>query len=175
MAITQSLIRLTLREGGDLGQEIARVNNLLAASNEESMFATAFCAVIDVNTGEITYGNCGHNPPLLLQRDGTLDQLTPTGPPLAVSAVGVFRTARRSLAAGDRLILFSDGLPEATNRNGDFFGDERFERAIRECAEATAQDMVRGVISRVTEFESGAQRYDDIACVSLLYRGAAGN
>ncbi len=175
MAITQSLIRLTVREGGDLAEEITRVNNLLAASNEELMFATAFCAVIDVNTGEITFSNCGHNPPLLLRRDGTIDKLTPTGPPLAASAYKTFKTENRSLAAGERLILFSDGLPEATNRNGEFFGDERIEHALREYAEATAKDLVRGVIHRVTEFENGAPRYDDIACVSMLYRGAAGN
>jgi phosphoserine phosphatase RsbU/P len=174
MAITQSLIRLMVREGGDLAEEIARVNNLLAASNEEAMFATAFCAVIDVNTGEIAYSNCGHNPPLLLQCDGTIDRLTPTGPPLAASTNRTFKVTRRLLSAGDRLILFSDGLPEATDRHGEFFGDEKIERVLREYAEATARDMVRGVINRVTEFENGAQRYDDIACVGLLYRGAAG-
>jgi len=175
MAITQSLIRLTVREGGDLSEEIVRINNILAASNEESMFATAFCAVIDVDAGEITYSNCGHNPPLLLQRKGTIDQLKRTGPPLAASTNSTFKIARRSLSAGDRLILFSDGLPEATNRDGEFFGDERIEQAVRKYAEATAQDLVRGIIKRVTEFEKGAPRYDDIACVSLLYRDAARN
>ena len=175
MAITQSLIRLTVREGGDLSEEMARINNLLAAGNEESMFATAFCAVVDVRAGEITYSNCGHNPPLLLRRNGTIDQLTRTGPPLAASTSSIFKIARRPLSAGDSLILFSDGLPEATNRDGAFFGDERIERAIRECAGATAQDLVRDIIKRVTEFENGASRYDDIACVGLLYRGVAGN
>jgi len=175
MAITQSLIRLTVREGGDLSEEMARINNLLAAGNEESMFATAFCAVIEVDTGEITYSNCGHNPPLLLRRNGTIDQLTRTGPPLAASTNSIFKIAKRPLSAGDRLVLFSDGLPEATNRDGAFFGDERIEQAIRENAEATAQDLVRDIIKRVTEFENGAPRYDDIACVNLLYRGVAGN
>jgi phosphoserine phosphatase RsbU/P len=171
MAITQSLIRLMVREGGDLAAQITRVNNLLAANNEESMFATAFCAVIDVDTGEVTYSNCGHNAPLLLRGDGTIDQLTPTGPPLAARADATLKTATRWLAAGDRLILFSDGLPEATDPNGEFFGDLRIEQAVREYAESAARDLVRGIIGNVTEFVSGAPQYDDIACVTVVYRG----
>lgn len=171
MVITQSLIRLMMREGCDLAMEITRVNNLLAANNEELMFATAFCGVIEVNTGEFIYSNCGHSPPLLLRHDGTIDRLPPTGPPLAARAHATLKTATRSLTAGDRLILFSDGLSEATNPNGDFFGDDRIERAVREYAQVAAQDMVRGIIRRVTEFENGAPRYDDIACVTVVYRG----
>lgn len=175
MAITQSLIRLVLREGGDLAANLARVNNLLAASNEEAMFATAFCALIDVTTGDLTYSNCGHNPPLLLQCNGMIEQLRSTGPPLAASSGATFKAATRSIGAGDRLILFSDGLPEATNRSGEFFGDEKIERAIRHFATATAEDLVHGLINQVTDFESGAPRYDDIACVSLVYRGRMGD
>lgn len=174
MAITQSLIRLTLREGGDLAAQIARVNNLLAANNEELMFATAFCAIIEMETGRLIYSNCGHNAPLLLHRDGTIEHLRPTGPPLAASAHVMFTTANRSLAAGDRLILFTDGLPEAANRNGQFFGDDKVERVIRENADAAAHDLVQAVMDKVIEFEDGAPKYDDIACVSVIYRGPAG-
>ncbi len=109
MAITQSLIRLVLRDGGDRAVNLERVNNLLAASNEEAMFATAFCALIDVATSDLTYSNCGHNPPLLLQRNGMIEQLRPTGPPLAASPGARFKTAMRSIAAGDRLVLFRTG------------------------------------------------------------------
>jgi serine phosphatase RsbU (regulator of sigma subunit) len=56
-----------------------------------------------------------------------------------------------------------------------FFGDEKIERAIRHFATATAEDLVHGLINQVTDFESGAPRYDDIACVSLVYRGRMGD
>jgi serine phosphatase RsbU (regulator of sigma subunit) len=174
MAITQSLIRLTLREGGDFAEGIARVNNLLAENNNEAMFATAFCAIIEIKTGQLTYSNCGHNAPLLLHRDGTIDQLKSIGPPLAASASVVFKTAGQRLVAGDRLVLFSDGLPEATNRKGEFFGDATVERTIRENSENDAQGLVRGIIDKVVEFEGGAPRYDDIACVGLIYHGQRG-
>jgi sigma-B regulation protein RsbU (phosphoserine phosphatase) len=165
---------LTVREGGDLAEEIARVNNLLAVNNEETMFATAFCAVVDVKTGEVVYSNCGHNAPLLIHRDGTMTKLLPTAPPLAAANDVVFRTSIRSIVPGDRLILFSDGLPEATNHSGEFFGDEKIEQVIRESADRTAQGLVRTIFNHVTEFKGGAPRYDDIACVALVYHGPIG-
>jgi Stage II sporulation protein E (SpoIIE) len=111
------------------------------------------------------------NPPLLLHRDGTIDQLSPTGPPLAASTYTKLKTANRRLSAGDRLILFSDGLPEAINPKGEFFSEERIERVVREYAEAPARDIVGGIIGSMVEFEDGATRNDDVACVSLVYRG----
>lgn len=69
------------------------------------------------------------------------------------------------------MILFSDGVPEATHPNGEFFGDERIEQVVREFVDAAAPDLVRGIVGRVTEFESGALRNDDIACVSVVYQG----
>jgi serine phosphatase RsbU (regulator of sigma subunit) len=172
MAITQSLVRLTLREDGDLAAQIARVNSLLAADNTEAMFATAFCAIVDIGAGCLTYSNCGHNAPLLLRRDGMIERLGPTGPPLAAAANVQFRTASRPFDDGDGLVLFSDGLPEATNRVGEFFGDDNVERTVREHATSRAQALVRGLLSRAAKFEDGAPRYDDIACVALIYRRA---
>jgi sigma-B regulation protein RsbU (phosphoserine phosphatase) len=90
---------------------------------------------------------------------------------LAASASVTFKTADRSLIAGDRLVLFSDGLPEATNCNGEFFGDAEIERAIRENSENDARGLVRGIFDKVIQFEGGTPRYDDIACISMIYHG----
>jgi serine phosphatase RsbU (regulator of sigma subunit) len=109
-----------------------------------------------------------------MHRDGTMTKLLPTAPPLAAAKDVVFRTSIRSIGPGDRLILFSDGLPEATNRSGEFFGDEKIEHVIRENADRTARGLVRAIVDHVTEFESGTPRYDDIACVALVYHGPTG-
>lgn len=172
MAITQSLIRLTLREGGDdLSEGIARVNNLLAANNAEAMFATAFCTIIDVEIGQLTYCNCGHNPPFLLHRDGSIEHLKATGPPLAASAAARFKKEVQRFVLGDRLVLFTDGLPEATSCSGEFFGDANVERIIREGPKNDARTLVQTIIEAVAQFEQGSARYDDIACLSVIYRG----
>jgi serine phosphatase RsbU (regulator of sigma subunit) len=170
MAISQSLVRVTLREGRDLGAEIARVNDMLAVNNDEAMFATAFCAVIDATSGEAVYCNCGHNAPLVLRNDGSAEPLPPTGPPLAARQNASFRVGTARLSPGDLLFLFTDGLPEASNAGGEFFGDERVAQAVRAHAGMPARDAVVGVISKVRQFESGAPQYDDIACLALIYR-----
>lgn len=174
MAITQSLIRVMVRNGQNLSVEIGNVNNLLAANNEEAMFATAFCAILDAVSGDVVYCNCGHNAPLLLRANGTIDQLAPTGPPLAARQGAAFKTGNAKLAAHDRLILFSDGLPEATNPGGAFFGDEQVQQVVKGLANSSARELVRGIIGKVNEFENGAPQFDDIACVGLVYRGATG-
>lgn len=171
MGMVQLLIRLVLAEAPDLGEGLARINNRLAAKNEESMFATAFSAIIEADTGELIYSNCGHNPPLLLRRDGAIEKLLPTGPPLAAAQQRSFRTATLRLVPGDRLVCFSDGLPEATNRRGEFFGEQRVEQAVRDNAQAEVEELVKNVINSMTEFAEGAVPYDDVVCLGLLYRG----
>ncbi|HET7850615.1 MAG TPA: SpoIIE family protein phosphatase [Pseudolabrys sp.] len=171
MAIVQSVIRVVVRNTDDLAVEIGRVNALLAANNRESMFATAFCGVVNVASGDLVYCNCGHNAPLLLRNDGRLEELAPTGPPLAARMNASFKADARRLAAGERLILFSDGLPEASNPQGNFFGDERIREAVLGHARAPARELVTGIIGKVDQFTNGAPAYDDIACLSLIYRG----
>jgi serine phosphatase RsbU (regulator of sigma subunit) len=172
MAMVQSLVRIMVREGGDLGSALTRVNNLLAAHNEESMFATVFCAVIGVDTGDVIYCNCGHNAPLLLRRGGVMERLTPTAPPLAASTRPSLRTATLQLGVGDYLVGFSDGLPEAINARGEFFGDQRVEQAVREHAKTGARDLIRGILERMADFVGSALPYDDIACLGLVFRGS---
>ncbi|HEX5508107.1 MAG TPA: SpoIIE family protein phosphatase [Pseudolabrys sp.] len=169
MAIAQSVIRVTVRGASDLATEIARVNALLATNNQESMFATAFCAIVDAQSGEIAYCNCGHNAPLLLHDDKTLEELTPTGPPLAARANASFKMSTRKLLPGEGLVLFSDGLPEATNSQGEFFGDERVKEIVHGLVRASARELVDGIVDKVDAFANGAQPYDDIACVALIY------
>jgi serine phosphatase RsbU (regulator of sigma subunit) len=171
MAIVQSVIRVTVRGADDLATEIGRVNALLAANNQESMFATAFCAIVDPQSGDLVYCNCGHNAPLLLRNDKALEELRPTGPPLAARSNASFKVNTRRLVPGERLLLFSDGLPEATNSQGAFFGDERIKQAVHDLAHASARDLVHGIVDKVNAFTSGASPYDDIACLGLVYTG----
>jgi len=85
MAITQTVMRVVLRSEENLGAEIAAANERLVAGNEQMMFATIFCGVLDVRSGNLTYCNCGHNPPLLLRKaDGLYEKLPAGSPPLGI-------------------------------------------------------------------------------------------
>lgn len=118
MSATQTALRMVLRSEPDLAVAVARVNDLLCATNGEDMFVTLFCGVIDLDTGLLTYCNCGHTDCMILTADGRLERPVATGPALAMMEGARTRAAAVALAPGDRLFLFSDGLTDAFNPAG---------------------------------------------------------
>jgi phosphoserine phosphatase RsbU/P len=169
MAVTQTVMRVVMRPGGDLGAEIAAANERLATDNEQMMFATMFCGVLDVRSGSLTYGNCGHNPPLLVRKAGGPPERLPAGnPPLGVMENMVCVPRSIALAPGDVLFLYTDGVTEAENPEAMQFGMERLEKVIYEVAEPSARKLVENVMARVAEFANGAPQSDDITCAALV-------
>lgn len=167
MAITCTVMRLALRESDDLAGAVRRANELLSAENRESMFATLVCAVIDLAAGTLTYCNCGHNPPVVLRADGTRESLPLTGLPLAVMAGAPYKARTVALAPGDGLFLYTDGITEATKDDDEQFGEARLDAAIAELWQASARQLVEGVIARVDAFVAGAPQADDMTCLAL--------
>jgi serine phosphatase RsbU (regulator of sigma subunit)/CHASE2 domain-containing sensor protein len=169
MAITQTVMRLVVRFGQDLKAEIEAANKLLVANNSEDMFTTLFCVVLDVPSDTMTYCNCGHNPPLLLQRgESTFESLPKCGLPLGIIDTGKYAPRSIALAPGDLLFLYTDGVTEAENAQSDLFGNQRLEQAILEMRGQPARKVVEHVIKRVTEFAKGAPQSDDITCVAVV-------
>ncbi|MFL6934487.1 MAG: SpoIIE family protein phosphatase [Xanthobacteraceae bacterium] len=168
MAITQTVMRLVVRSGRDLQAEIEAANKLLVANNTEAMFTTLFCGVIDVPSGTVTYCNCGHNPPLVLQRgERTLESLCMCGPPLGI-ADRSYVPRSITLVPGDMMLLYTDGVTEAENSQLAQFGIERLEQTILEMRGQPARKVVEHVIRRVAEFAKGAPQSDDITCVAVV-------
>jgi phosphoserine phosphatase RsbU/P len=171
MAVTQTVMRVVLRSGEDLGAEIGTANDLLVAGNEQTMFATLFCAVLDVQSGRLTYCNCGHNPPLLVRRvDGTHTRLPANGPPLGIEHGIRHASQSIALAPGDALFLYTDGVTEAEDPQSAQFGMNRLEQAIGEVRDPSARNLVENVLARVAEFVDGAAQSDDITCVALVHK-----
>ena len=169
MAVTQTVMRVVIRSGEDLGAKIAAANERLVAGNEQSMFATMFCGVLDVRSGALSYCNCGHNAPLLMRRAGGSYERLPAGsPPLGIMDSLVCVPKSIELAPGDLLFLYTDGVTEAENSQAAQFGIERLEKAISEAAEGSATKLVENVMARVSEFANGAPQSDDIICAAVM-------
>ena len=141
---------------------------MLDANNREAMFATMFAGMLDLTTGELTYCNCGHNPPLLL-RAGRGTWLTGGNPPLAVASGHAFTTCTLAMVPGDRLLLYTDGVTEAHRADDSLFGEQR----LTACAEAggTLDGLIGRVMAAVDAFANGTPQFDDMACVALGYCG----
>jgi serine phosphatase RsbU (regulator of sigma subunit) len=169
MAVTQTVIRLAVHAPQDLGAEITRANQLLVAGNREMMFATLFCAVIEISSGKTTYCNCGHNPPLLLRRNETaFEALAACGPPLGIDEAIAYKAGSLTLAPGDRLFFYTDGVSEAEDPLSAQFGMDRLQAALLETRAGSARATLDEVIERVTAFSNGAPQSDDITCISLV-------
>jgi len=168
--IQASLLRTYARQYPDQPARVfAATNARILADTDAGQFVTLFYAVLDPAAGELVYANAGHNPALLLPAgDGTPAWLPNSGPPLGVMENLAWRERRFSLAAGDRLLLYTDGVTEAQNEAQEFFTEARLLQAAR--AEETAEGVQTAVLTAVTQFSGQAPQFDDITLLTLLRR-----
>jgi sigma-B regulation protein RsbU (phosphoserine phosphatase) len=170
MAMTRTVIRLVSREGVDLAGGISRANELLSAENASAMFVTLFYGVLDVMDGTLTYCNCGHNPPFVLRADGGSEALRRTGLPLALMPDARYSMRSVTLAPGERVLLYTDGVTEASRSDDSEFGEARLMEAIEALRHGSARELVDGIMRRLDDYAAGAPQFDDITCLALLYR-----
>lgn len=175
MTITRTLLKATAQFVADPTQCLSQLNDLLAAENEQVMFVTMFYGVLDLDSGEMRYVNAGHNCPYLLGTDGGVSMLPRTGGmAVAVSEGFPYRADSVTLAAGDRLFLYTDGVNEAFDTDGEEYGVPRLERmlhALMAVPDCTPEAIAAGVLADVHAFERGAPQADDITCVVMRYAG----
>lgn len=172
MAISRTLLRATALFGGAPGPCLENLNTMLAENNEKSLFVTVFYGILDLRDGTFTYANAGHNPPLWLRADGTIEALPRTGGAALAIIEGLPQSDRVvTLAPGEQVFLFTDGITEAQNAAQELFGDDR----LSACLEAVAGDdpaaVIDGVLSAVQDFAGDAPQFDDITCLAVRWTG----
>ena len=154
-----------------LNEIVADVNGQLASGNEANMFVTSWIGVVDVETGELEYVNCGHLPPVLRSHTGALRTLDETSGPALAAIEGVpYSSEKFKLSPGDTLYLYTDGVTESRSKT-DMFGDARMMSAIEKSG-PTARDVCDSVTEAVDSFSSGTPQADDITMLALVFNGA---
>jgi phosphoserine phosphatase RsbU/P len=136
------------------------------SSTGSDRFATLFFGSYDDRTRRMRYANCGHCAPLLLRASGELTRLEPTAAMLGAFEEWSCGEGEVSLAPGDTLLLYSDGVTEAANSAGDEFGEDRLVCTLRESHASTAEDLVRKIVKAVSTF-SEAALVDDVTVVAI--------
>jgi sigma-B regulation protein RsbU (phosphoserine phosphatase) len=133
------------------------------------MFVTLFYALLDPATGEMTYVNAGHNPPLVCRVGEAehLEELRPTGMALGIVEDFPFEQRTLELQPGDSILLYTDGVPDASNEEQEQFGMERLRRAIVEHQLAPVSGMVAALEGAIAELTGGATQFDDIAILAV--------
>jgi serine phosphatase RsbU (regulator of sigma subunit)/anti-sigma regulatory factor (Ser/Thr protein kinase) len=152
---------------------VERLNRLLFERNDQSLFTTLFCAVVDTVTGTLAYVNAGHNPPALRAGAGGFGLLDGPRNPLIGIVDGLsFTGAELQLAPDSVLVLYTDGVTEARNREDEHFGVERL-LAILDGAAHDTSTLVDATIAAVDAFAGPVAQADDITLLALRYRGPA--
>ncbi len=168
MAVTQTLQRSESARLHDPGELATRVNTLLAQNNDSLMFVTYFIGVLDLRDGTVTYCNAGHNPPYVMRSNGTLELLTTRhGPALGVVEEAKYAAGTLSLAPGDTLVLYTDGVVEALDPQQNEFGVQALQRVLARHTGATPAILGQEIVTAVDRFADGAEQADDITLLIL--------
>lgn len=170
MALSNTLIRTFAARYPTLpALTMSVVNERILSDTRGNMFVTAFYAVLEPHIGRLRFVNAGHPPPYVIstQRGKPVDQLRPTGMALGVMETAHWQQKIVRLAAGDVLVLYTDGITEAQNKQGDFYGEHRLLDVIRSHSSRTAKEIQNAVLEAVREFTGDAPRQDDIALVVI--------
>jgi serine phosphatase RsbU (regulator of sigma subunit) len=170
MAAYRASLLAEIRNQFTLRTVIAKVNGLLNESTEAGKFVTAFYGVLDTKNAVFTFVNAGHNPPILRRSDGTIDPLLEGGLALGILPDARYEERPVSLHPGDILLLYTDGVSEAADPDGDQYGTDRLEDLLTEIKDRSARQIVDTVLDRVIKFVGGPGKLNDDLTVVCLKR-----
>ncbi len=155
--------------GGDGPAVLAAVNRQVHASSLEDRYATLFYGVFDGATRRLQYVNAGHNPPMLIRRDGSIFPLGAGGVPLGIFPDSTYTREIIQLNPGDLILAYTDGVIEAVNPTGEEWGIEGLRKTVGESAAQCAEDIVRAVFTSVDDFSQGRQTDDATVAVVRVH------
>ena len=182
MVVAKTVLKnlvLAVKDPNELSSVAAKSNDLLCENNDAMMFVTVFMGMIDLKTGKLSYVNAGHNPPIIYRESernfsymqvernhvmGGIDGLT-------------YMAQEITLAPGDGIFLYTDGVTEALNEEKELFGEERLLSTLAGAGTGAASDSLKGVVAAVDEslrtHTGSAGQSDDITMMALRYKGTA--
>jgi sigma-B regulation protein RsbU (phosphoserine phosphatase) len=171
MASIQTLLRsLLTRDLKSLPKVMADLNHALYLSSTAERYSTLFCGVVSADRTQFSYINAGHVPPFLLHPDGRVDRLEGGGPPVAMMPEWKFEEIVVGFQPGDTLVVVSDGIPESSNHEGDFWEEKEVERTLLAHLDAPLSQLPELLCAGADRFAAGAEQYDDMTVAALRVR-----
>ncbi len=174
MMASKILIGNNAMAGKSPAQILTDVNEAICANNREEMFVTVWLGVLEISTGKLTAANAGHEYPALKAVDGGFTLYKDKhGLVVGAMAGAKYREYELQLQPGEKLFVYTDGVPEATAEDKTMFGTERMLEALNEAADDTPEQVLKSVRRAVDAFVQGAEQFDDLTMLCLDYRGPA--
>jgi sigma-B regulation protein RsbU (phosphoserine phosphatase) len=162
----QATLRTLLPENSSPGEVLRRINHFYLHNVNMTTFVTVFLAKYDPRTRTLSYLNAGHNPPILFRREsGKATWLHPTGAAIGIIEDYNIQNGAAQLAADDVLVLYTDGVTEASNAQGEYFGTERLVDLIRQNASLAASEVVAALRQALGAFIGERSLADDTTII----------
>jgi len=162
MALTRTLVRAAVVETSSPADALQRVNELLVPDTKQGMFVTAVYAVLDQNTGELTYVNAGHNPPLWMKANGDIERLTRTGVALGATEARTISQQTIHLTSGESVLFYTDGLTEEFSSDNELFGEARLIDVLRSASFSSVDTMLDAIEFSLNAFVGSIPLSDDL-------------
>jgi sigma-B regulation protein RsbU (phosphoserine phosphatase) len=146
----------------DPAEFLTSLNRAIKRNCPDNRFITVFYCAIDPRDGTLSYANAGHNPPIIARADGTVEWIRGGDPVLGILPGIKYTGFESRLETGDALILYSDGVTEATDPRGEEFGEERLAQLVVANRTAPADTLIKMIEARITDWSAGTPAPDDI-------------
>ena len=170
MANSKITLQNCIRDIPALGEAVAAANNALCARNEADMFITLWVGVLDLKSGEITYVNAGHNPPVTVL-SGEVSYLTKKSGLVLAGMDGVpYKEHTLTLQKGDTVFLYTDGVTEAENAAKELYGEDRLLRCFEQIKNSAPEEVIETIKQSVEVFVNGADQFDDMTMLCFKWK-----
>lgn len=167
MMVSRTIIKSLATQGKSPAEVLAEANDLLCQGNDAAMFVTTFLAYYHVAAGTLIMSNAGHNPPYRIDADGVVHALPkPPGTALGFIPGLAYTEKEESLAPGETLVFYTDGVTEATAPDGQFFGEDRLIGLLSQYYQLELEDTCHRIIEVLDKFQAGEQ-FDDITLLMI--------
>ena len=172
MMASKIILQSVAMLGGSPGEILTKTNEAICSSNEALMFVTVWVGILEASTGRLTCANAGHEYPVIKRKDGGFALYKDRHGFVLGGMDGiVYKEYEIQLEPGDKLFVYTDGVPEATNLEKEMFGTERMLAALNERPDDAPQDVLKNVRRAVDDFVRGAEQFDDLTMLCLEYKG----
>lgn len=172
MMVARTLIKNRAMMGGTPSEILYDVNNQLCEGNVAELFVTVWLGIIDIPSGRGVAANAGHEHPVIRSQNDEYKLVVYKHAPAVAAMEGMmFKEHEFQLNPGDSIFVYTDGVAEATNAGGDFFGTDRMLEALNREPDALPEKVLENVAQSINDFAQGAEQFDDITMLSLKYYG----
>ncbi len=172
MMVAKVILQSCAMLGKSAGETLTKTNEALCSNNKVEMFVTVWFGILEISSGKITAANAGHEYPAVRKADGKFELFKDHHGFVIGGLPGIkYKEYELFLEPGDKLFLYTDGVPEATDPDDELFGTQRMIDALNEAPDASVEKILHNVRNSVNRFVKDAEQFDDLTMLCIEYKG----